>query len=95
MQQTTVAPTASIIASRSWLDMPPPGTQCSADLAAGVEAGPEPEKRPERKRKEDAIAGPDVRRRGRPPSSSRATHCQLSFVSIQRSGRPVVDEVWQ
>ena len=26
--RSTVAPTASIIASRSWLDMPPPGTQC-------------------------------------------------------------------
>ena len=27
VQQTTVAPTASIMRSRSWLDMPPPGTQ--------------------------------------------------------------------
>ena len=41
----------------------------------------------------------------RSPASTRAprytafqhssSHCQLSLVSIQRSGRPVVDEVWQ
>ena len=43
-----------------------------ADLRAGVEGRPEAEEGPERERKEDAVARAHARRRGRPPSSTRA-----------------------
>ena len=66
-------PTSAMVARRTCVDMPPPGMQCSANLRAGLEAGPEPEERPERERKEHAVAGLRCAPRGTRPSSSRAS----------------------
>lgn len=89
-----VGPTASIIASRCSLDMPPPGTTCSPSWAPASNPAQNPRNGPNENGKK--ARSPAVTPAARYTAFQHSSiHCQLSAVSIQRSGDPVVEEVWQ
>src|SRR4030095_7211585 len=94
LQQTTVAPSDSIIDNRIWLDMPPPGTQCSPSCGPASNPAQKPRNGPNENGKKTRSAGLTRAPRYTVFQHS-SNHCQLSLVSIQRNGRPVDDDVWQ
>ena len=79
---------------RTGLDMPPPGTQWAPICEPASKATQKPRKGPKEKGKKMRSPGPTPAARYTAFQHS-TSHCQLSFVSSQRSGWPVVEEVWQ
>ena len=77
-----------------WLDIPPPGTTCRPICQAASKPAQNPRNGPNENGKN--TRSPGATRAARKTTFQQSSaHCQLSLVSIQRSGRPVVDEVWQ
>ena len=93
VQQTTVGRSASRSRSRLSLDIAPPGTHRppSCTPASNPAQKPRNGPNPNGKKMRSAAATPAARYTAFQPST---THCQLRAVSSQRSGRPVVDDVW-
>jgi hypothetical protein len=93
VQQTTVGSSVETSSSRAWLDKPPAGTQWAPAWQPASKAVQKPRNGPNEN-------GNRIRSRAptrAPPYTAfqhSSIHCQLSFVSSHRNGRPEVADVW-
>ena len=73
--------------------MPPPGTQCAPIWQPASNAVQKPRNGPNENANSTRSPG-WTRAAANTDFQQSSAHCQLALVSSQRSGRPVVEDVW-
>ena len=93
MHTSTVAPSACMVASRVGESWPPPGMASAPSARAPSKPAQKPTNNPNENGKNTRSPGPTPAPASTKPQQ-RAHHSHEACVSSQRSGAPLVPDVW-